>query len=125
MPVRSYFLSRVFSEADLKHLDPSGETETEYHEEQRAIHRAHRRDSFDSEELNFPHFSEFRPAGIARENKERIERLALVTADQSVTPEPTARRNTIQVASLARLDASAEDLQASTKESIQEEEMSC
>lgn len=51
----------------MKHLDPFGETEEEYHEEQRLIHHAQRNDSFDSEDLTFPNRAEFRPQGLAHE----------------------------------------------------------
>lgn len=37
VPFRSYILSQVFSEADLKHLDPADESEEEYEDEQKAF----------------------------------------------------------------------------------------
>lgn len=66
VPVRSYILSRFFSEQDMKHLDPFGETEEDYHEGQRLFHH-HRSESFDSDEQFFPNRAEFRGQGLAQE----------------------------------------------------------
>jgi boron transporter len=70
VPFRSYILTRWFSEEDLQHLDPFGETEQDYHEEQRAIHEAERKgggsldgDDDDEDEdinLDFPNRAMFR-----------------------------------------------------------------
>mmetsp|Transcript_8289 Transcript_8289/g.17381 ORF Transcript_8289/g.17381 Transcript_8289/m.17381 type:complete len:654 (+) Transcript_8289:122-2083(+) len=65
VPIRSYVLSRFFSEADLKRLDPHGEEEEEkdnYHDEQRIIHNWSN-DSVDSEEMEIPNRAEFRGQG--------------------------------------------------------------
>jgi len=66
VPFRSYILDRWFDEGDLKHLDPTEETEEDYHEEQRVIRMAERRTSFDEEELIFPNRAEFRAGGLKR-----------------------------------------------------------
>lgn len=70
VPVRSYILSRCFDEEDLKHLDPYGETEEEYHEEQQAIH-FQRNDSFSEDDIDFPNRGEFRAQGIHNELRHR------------------------------------------------------
>ncbi|CAB9531062.1 bicarbonate transporter-like protein 11 [Seminavis robusta] len=70
VPLRSYILSRVFSEADLKYLDPSAETDEELEEEQRAI-RHNRNDSFDDSNDDGPHFGHFHPEAIKNELKKR------------------------------------------------------
>ena len=73
VPFRSFLLSRVFSEKDLEHLDPYGETEEEYHEEQREIFRAERKGSFDEEEVaHFPSRGEFRAQGLLKSRKHTI-----------------------------------------------------
>jgi hypothetical protein len=46
VPLRSYVVSRWFSQDDLQHLDPVTETEEEYHEEQREFHHAHGEEEF-------------------------------------------------------------------------------
>jgi len=63
VPVRSYILDRWFDQEDLKHLDPFGETEEDYHEEQRVIHHQ-RNDSFSEDEIDFPNRAEFRGQGV-------------------------------------------------------------
>ena len=86
VPIRSYVLTRCFSERDMEHLDPSGESEQEYYDEQKEIEEAQRRrhDSFDSEqELIFPNRAEFRPEGLARELRHR-RHAAKVTVPLSV-----------------------------------------
>jgi hypothetical protein len=65
VPIRSYILSRWFDEKDLKHLDPFGETEQDYHQEQKAIREAERKGSlYDDEEevvsMDFPNRAMFR-----------------------------------------------------------------
>ena len=70
VPVRSYILDRCFDHDDLKHLDPYGETEEEYHEEQEAIHMQ-KNDSFSEDEMDFPNRAEFRAGGIQRELRHR------------------------------------------------------
>jgi len=66
VPIRSYILNRCFDHDDLKHLDPYGETEEEYHEEQQAIH-FQRNDSFSEDDLDFPNRAEFRAQGYHKE----------------------------------------------------------
>jgi hypothetical protein len=70
VPVRSYILDRCFDHEDLKHLDPYGETEEEYHEEQEAIHMQ-KHDSFSEDEMDFPNRAEFRAGGIQKELRRR------------------------------------------------------
>lgn len=70
VPVRSYILDRCFDHEDLKHLDPYGETEEEYHEEQEAIH-FQRNDSFTEDDLDFPNRGEFRAGGLQKELRHR------------------------------------------------------
>ena len=61
VPVRSFLVSRLFSPEDLKHLDPTGETEENYHEEQREYNKAEG-DITDADA--FHGFSEFRTKGV-------------------------------------------------------------
>jgi len=70
LPFRSYILERCFDEVDLRHLDPFGESEEDYHAEQREIRRAERQGSFDEEELIFPNRAEFR-GGLVRTHQRR------------------------------------------------------
>lgn len=63
-------MCRCFDEEDLKHLDPYGETEEEYHEEQQAIH-FQRNDSFSEDDIDFPNRGEFRAQGIHKELRHR------------------------------------------------------
>jgi hypothetical protein len=57
-------------------LDPCGESEEDYHEEQKIYRKALRSQSFDSEDNEFPHFGEFRGDGIKTELKKRaLEKL--------------------------------------------------
>lgn len=62
VPVRSYIVSRLFDDSDLKYLDPVDETDDDYVEEIREIHAAERRPSIGEEEL-FHGLSEFRTKG--------------------------------------------------------------
>jgi GNAT superfamily N-acetyltransferase len=67
VPFRAYILDRCFRQDDLRHLDPADETETEFHDEQRLVHRAFHDDcSVDEEELAFPTRAEFRGQGLKR-----------------------------------------------------------
>jgi hypothetical protein len=70
VPIRSYILSRFFDEGDLKHLDPYGETEEEYHEEQQCFH-FQKSDSFSEDDLDIPNRAEFRAQGIQKELRHR------------------------------------------------------
>ena len=76
VPVRSYILDHMFDDKDLQHLDPYGESEEDYHDEQRAIHHQ-RNDSFDSEELDFPNRAEFRGQGLQNALRNRNRRHTL------------------------------------------------
>ena len=69
VPVRSYILSRLFSEDDLQYLDPSGETEEELREETRKKH-LQRNDSFDSADTP-PHFGQFHPEAMKKQLRQR------------------------------------------------------
>jgi hypothetical protein len=69
VPLRSYVLTRYFTEADLKHLDPYDESEEEYRDEQKAIRLAERTGSFDEEDIAFPSRAMFR--GGAGELRQR------------------------------------------------------
>ncbi|KAL3914616.1 MAG: hypothetical protein SGILL_006035, partial [Bacillariaceae sp.] len=67
VPFRSYVLFNLFAEEDLRHLDPSEESEDEFHEEQRLVHHAFQDDgSVDEEDLAFPTRAEFRGQGLKR-----------------------------------------------------------
>jgi hypothetical protein len=66
VPFRSFVLDRMFDHKDLVHLDPAGESEEDYHEEQRAIHMAQNNPSYDEEELSFPNRAEFRGDGMKK-----------------------------------------------------------
>jgi hypothetical protein len=69
VPLRSYVLTRYFTEADLKHLDPFDESEEDYREEQKAIRLAERTGSFDEEDIAFPSRAMFRGAGELRQRR--------------------------------------------------------
>jgi cobalamin-dependent methionine synthase I len=84
VPFRSYILERLFKQEDMEHLDPSGESEQEYAEEQRAIHRVARSNSFDSEEIHIPSRAEFRSKGLQKAIREQKRHL-----DEN--PEPEAK----------------------------------
>jgi boron transporter len=103
VPVRSYVMERIFKQEDIKFLDPFGEDDDNYHQEQREIHRT-RNDSFDSEELNFPNRAEFRGQGKARALHNRKRRhtighetddiLAMEVTRASVDPAHLTKTNT-------------------------------
>jgi hypothetical protein len=62
VPLRSWVVSCLFTEEDLKHLDPAGETEDDYLEEQEVFHHE-RRPSLNEADMAVG-FSAFRPAGV-------------------------------------------------------------
>eukprot|EP00980_Cylindrotheca_fusiformis_P007792 scaffold1669_cov129-Cylindrotheca_fusiformis.AAC.3 len=64
VPVRSFIVSRLFSEEDLKHLDPSDETEDDYKEEQINLNKN------DGGSSDFHGFSEFRSHGVDHNSSE-------------------------------------------------------
>jgi hypothetical protein len=66
VPFRSYILSRVFSEQDLKYLDPFGESEEEYEQEQKLVREAERHVVDAEEDVEFPQFGQFRAGGLRR-----------------------------------------------------------
>jgi len=74
VPFRSYILERYFEPEHLKHLDPFGESEDEFHEEQRKIQLAFRQGSFDEEEVAFPTRAEFHGQGMKRALRNRHRR---------------------------------------------------
>lgn len=69
VPFRSFILSRVFDEKDLKYLDPTAESEKEHLEEARKI-RHNRNNSFDSDNSDV-HFGHFHPDALRDELKHR------------------------------------------------------
>lgn len=91
VPIRSYILSRIFSEEDLKRLDPHGKEEEKkdnYHEDQRIIHQHQKASmSIDQEALEFPHFGEFRGQGRSQLHHRTTSGL---TDDKE--PSPTSHR---------------------------------
>ncbi|KAL7560838.1 hypothetical protein ACA910_013273 [Epithemia clementina (nom. ined.)] len=73
VPFRSYILSHVFTERDLKYLDPSDKTEEEQEEEHRRI-RHPPQDSIstvDFESDHVPHFGDFHPDALKKALKKR------------------------------------------------------
>jgi len=70
VPVRSYILSALFKDEDLKYLDPTDESEEEYIEEKRKI-RMKREDSFSSVGSHLPHFGDFHPDALRKTLKKR------------------------------------------------------
>lgn len=62
VPLRSLVMPYLFTDEDLNHLDPAGETEDDYHEEQELFHHE-RRPSLDEADMAVG-FSAFRPAGM-------------------------------------------------------------
>jgi len=66
VPIRSFFVSRVFAEDDLVYLDPMGETEEEAHDER--VKYSQRQLSIDEvEHTDQPGFSDFHAEGIMRD----------------------------------------------------------
>lgn len=63
VPLRSYVLERLVSKSDLRHLDPQGESEDDYADEQRAIQRAQL--NVDGEEAIIPSRNAFRGKGVS------------------------------------------------------------
>mmetsp|Transcript_11100 Transcript_11100/g.22695 ORF Transcript_11100/g.22695 Transcript_11100/m.22695 type:complete len:98 (-) Transcript_11100:239-532(-) len=68
----------MFRKKDLKYLDPSGETEEEFHEERELY--AERRPSVDSVDLELPGFADFHAEGIL--NDRRASELQKLTNDE-------------------------------------------
>lgn len=76
VPIRSFFVSRVFSAEDLVYLDPIGETEEEAHEER--VKYLERRPSVDeAEHTDMPGFSDFHASGIKRDMEAKASRDAM------------------------------------------------
>lgn len=63
VPLRIYILDRLFETGDLKHLDPVGETEEEFHDEQRMVHHALQNGDVDEEDVALPTRADFRGHG--------------------------------------------------------------
>jgi len=77
VPVRSFFVSRCFSDEDLEYLDPIAETEEEVHDE-RVKYLQHKPSLDEAEITDMPGFSDFHAAGIqadiaAKESREAAE----------------------------------------------------
>ena len=65
VPIRSFLISRFFSEADLVYLDPIGETEQEAHDEK--VTYLERRASV---AISYPGFSSFHASGYRHDMEE-------------------------------------------------------
>ena len=78
MPVRSFVVSRLFSPEDLHYLDPSGESEEEYHDEQREYLHHHEGNLDDADA--FHGFSEFRTKGVNHDAADLRKRQAVPVA---------------------------------------------
>ena len=72
MPIRSFLISRFFSEADLVYLDPIGETEEEAHDEK--ITYLERRASV---AVSYPGLSSFHASGYRHDMEAKKIRDAL------------------------------------------------
>lgn len=59
VPLRAYLLDRVFPSDYRKHLNPHGQTDEEFRQEQKAL-RERLRSNIDETECDFPHLGEFR-----------------------------------------------------------------
>ncbi len=81
VPIRSFIVSRCFSEEDLKYLDPIGETDEEAHDE-RARYLERRLESIDEIEIITPGFSDFRADGIKRDME--AKKIRAITEQESV-----------------------------------------
>jgi hypothetical protein len=88
VPLRSYVLTRYFTEADLKHLDPFEESEEDYRDEQKAIRLAERTGSFDEEDLVFPSRAMFR--GGAGERRRHHHRRHSIGHVEDILPDDSA-----------------------------------
>ena len=84
VPFRAYILSRVFSERDLKYLDPFGESEEEYEQEQKVVREAERHVVEAEEDIEFPHFGSFRAGGLRQRLHPRRHTLG---GNQDIVPE--------------------------------------
>ena len=62
VPVRSFFVSRVFTDDDLVYLDPISQTDEETHDEKVKYHE--RRPSVDEADVGQTGFSDFHAAGM-------------------------------------------------------------
>jgi hypothetical protein len=70
VPLRAYIIPRLFRQEDLQYLDPFGETEQDYIQEQKEmLHALQRQPSLDEAEL-FHGISEFRAAQVAHDAQE-------------------------------------------------------
>jgi hypothetical protein len=84
VPFRAYILSRVFSEHDMKYLDPFGESEEEYEQEQKLVREAERHVVEAEEDVEFPNFGSFRAGGLRQRLHQRRHTLG---KDQGIVPE--------------------------------------
>lgn len=60
VPFRAYVLDRTFPLEYRKHLNPVGQTDEDYHEEQKALREQLRCNIDEIEECDVPHLGEFR-----------------------------------------------------------------
>jgi len=79
VPVRSFIVSRLFSPEDLQHLDPSGESEEDYHDEQREYN--HCEGDVDDADA-FHGFSEFRTKGVDHDATDLRKRQSAAPAEE-------------------------------------------
>lgn len=60
VPFRAFVLDRFVPHAYRKHLNPYGQTDEEFHEEQKALRERLRSNIDEIEECDVPHLGEFR-----------------------------------------------------------------
>ena len=85
VPIRSFCVSRCFSEKDLEYLDPIGETEEEVHDER--VKYLERKPSIDEAEVtDMPGFSDFRASGIKHDVRQRQVFQKVGIASMRATP---------------------------------------
>ncbi|KAL9186318.1 hypothetical protein ACHAXT_005556 [Thalassiosira profunda] len=92
VPIRSFFVSRCFSEKDLEYLDPISETEEEAHEE-KVKYLEHKASIDEAEVADMPGFSDFKAVGMQHdieEKKRRDEMEELAAANSGDGMEMTA-----------------------------------
>lgn len=85
VPIRSFFVSRCFSDKDLEYLDPISETEEEVHDER--VKYMEKQPSVDEAEVvDMPGFSDFRARGIQAdiETRKHEEDLANASSDGAI-----------------------------------------
>jgi hypothetical protein len=121
VPLRSYVLTRYFTEADLKHLDPFDESEEDYRDEQKAIRLAERTGSFDEEDIAFPSRAMFRGRGELRQRRRHsIGHVEDLLPDDSTEFKEMADSHMVDNPMMRMMDASgrAKDLLQASGHSI-------